>query len=287
VTIEDRNASVWFRLGQTRFTLEQYDEALDAYDQARANNIGRNQVPPWQLDFATALAYQEVDDEEQALGFAQQALTGAPVNQANQIQLFIQQLTGAPPATVDSILESDRPLATLAPAERNNYYSNFPPMVLDNTQTYDAIITTNKGEMSFRLFANVTPLTVNNFVYLATQGFYDGTIFHRVIENFMAQAGDPSGTGGGGPGYRFEDEISDRTFDQRGYLAMANAGPGTNGSQFFITFVPTPHLNGMHTIFGTLIEGDDVLGSIQFRDPSDPTAPADVIERIEIVQVGP
>jgi cyclophilin family peptidyl-prolyl cis-trans isomerase len=221
-----------------------------------------------------------------AIEYAQKALVGAPSNQAGQIQLLIDQMSGTLQNGDESLLFSgERPLAAIPPAERNNIYTEYPPFVIDTSQRYDAVITTNKGEMRFRLFTGQTPLTVNNFAYLASQGFYDGTIFHRVIEGFMAQAGDPTGTGTGGPGYQFQDEISERTFEQRGFLAMANAGPNTNGSQFFITFVPTPHLNGQHTIFGVLTEGDDVLGSLQFRDPSDPNAPADVIERIDIIKV--
>jgi cyclophilin family peptidyl-prolyl cis-trans isomerase len=140
--------------------------------------------------------------------------------------------------------------------------------------------------MRFRLFDDETPITVNNFVFLANQGFYDNTTFHRVLEDFMAQAGDPTGTGSGGPGYQFEDEFIDSlSFDQRGLLAMANAGPGTNGSQFFVTFNAegSSHLTGAHTIFGELIEGDDVLSAITLRNPGSDT-PADVIERIDIVE---
>lgn len=180
-------------------------------------------------------------------------------------------------------VDGDRPLAAIAPAERNGYYDAYPPTVIDATKTYEAVINTSQGAMRLRLFADQAPLTVNNFVYLAQQGFYDATIFHRVLEDFMAQAGDPTGTGTGGPGYQFEDETDNGlTFDRRGLLAMANAGPSTNGSQFFITFVPTPWLDGNHTIFGELIEGDDVLASLRLRDPADRNAPADTIDSIEI-----
>ncbi|MEZ4590253.1 MAG: peptidylprolyl isomerase [Chloroflexota bacterium] len=183
-----------------------------------------------------------------------------------------------------TVLEGERPLANLTPVERNNYYNAPPAMTIDTSKTYEAIITTNKGEMRLRLFDDEAPVTVNNFVFLANQGFYDGTSFHRVLEDFMAQGGDPSGTGSGGPGYQFEDEVdTGLTFDRRGLLAMANAGPATNGSQFFITFVETPWLNGLHTIFGELVEGDDVLSAITLRDPGSDT-PADIIERIEIVE---
>ncbi|HOU41726.1 MAG TPA: peptidylprolyl isomerase, partial [Promineifilum sp.] len=141
------------------------------------------------------------------------------------------------------------------------------------------------GQMRLRLFDDEAPTTVNNFVYLANQGFYDGTTFHRVLENFMAQGGDPSGTGSGGPGYTFQDETDNGlTFDRRGLLAMANSGPDTNGSQFFITFAPATHLDGLHTIFGELTEGDDVLSGITLRDPDTATAPGDVIEEITIFE---
>ena len=160
-------------------------------------------------------------------------------------------------------------------------------MTIDTDKEYEAVFTTEKGEIRFRLFDDEAPITVNNFVFLATQGFYDGTTFHRVLENFMAQAGDPMGTGGGGPGYQFEDEFDDSlSFDRRGLLAMANSGPNTNGSQFFITFDATSasHLTGLHTIFGELIEGDDILSAISLRDPNSATTPGDTIERIDIVE---
>jgi len=147
-------------------------------------------------------------------------------------------------------------------------------MSLDPAKKYFATVKTDVGDIKLELFADKTPKTVNNFVFLARQGFYDNTTFHRVIEGFMAQGGDPTGTGTGGPGYRFEDEIvADLKFDQPGLLAMANAGPNTNGSQFFITFVPTPWLDGNHTIFGKVVEGMDVLPKIVRRDPQDPNAP--------------
>lgn len=184
------------------------------------------------------------------------------------------------------VLEGERPLAAITPAERNNYFTTPPPMTIDTSKEYEAIFTTEKGEMRFRLFDDEAPMTVNNFVFLATQGFYDGTTFHRVLEDFMAQGGDPTGTGGGGPGYQFQDEFDDNlSFDRRGLLAMANAGPGTNGSQFFITFNAegSSHLTGAHTIFGELIEGDDVLSAISLHDPGAAT-PGDAIERIDIVE---
>ncbi len=126
---------------------------------------------------------------------------------------------------------------------------------------------TTKGPIKLELYASQTPKTVANFVNLAQRGFYDSVTFHRVIDNFMIQGGDPTGTGRGGPGYRFEDEIvPDLKHDGPGVLSMANAGPGTNGSQFFITHLATPHLNGRHTVFGRVIEGQDVVDSIRQGD---------------------
>jgi cyclophilin family peptidyl-prolyl cis-trans isomerase len=158
-------------------------------------------------------------------------------------------------------------------------------MAIDTARQYEATIVTDRGEMRFRLYADRAPLTVNNFVFLAREGFYDGLTFHRVMVDFMAQGGDPSGSGAGGPGYRFADEIApDLRFDRRGLLAMANAGPNTNGSQFFVTFAPTPWLDGNHTIFGELISGDSVLAAIRLRDPGTDPLPGDTIRWIEIAE---
>jgi len=128
-----------------------------------------------------------------------------------------------------------------------------------------AVIETNRGTMEFLLYRQVAPITVTNFVNLATRGFYDGLGFHRVISDFMAQGGDPLGNGSGGPGYEFEDEIRLR-LNQMGILAMANSGPDTNGSQFFITHLATPHLNGLHTVFGLIHSGKDVIRQIRIGD---------------------
>lgn len=128
-----------------------------------------------------------------------------------------------------------------------------------------AVITTNRGTMEFLLYRQVAPLTVSNFVNLATRGFYDGLTFHRVVPDFMVQGGDPAGDGSGGPGYEFEDEIAMR-MNQEGILAMANAGPATNGSQFFITHLATPHLNGAHTVFGLVHSGREVIRQLRMGD---------------------
>lgn len=128
-----------------------------------------------------------------------------------------------------------------------------------------AVIVTNRGTMEFLLYRQVAPLTVTSFVNLATRGFYDGLKFHRVVDGFMAQGGDPKGNGSGGPGYEFEDEIALR-LNQEGILAMANSGPNTNGSQFFITFASAPHLNGAHTVFGLVQSGREVIRQLRIND---------------------
>lgn len=160
-----------------------------------------------------------------------------------------------------------------------------PEMEIDPKKKYTAVIHTTQGDISIQLFADKTPKTVNNFVFLAQQGFYNGTIFHRVIKDFMVQGGDPTGTGRGGPGYQFPDEF-DRSLrhDKPGILSMANAGPGTNGSQFFITHVPTPWLDGKHSVFGQVVKGMDVVNSIPERDPMKLNAPAVKINEISIVE---
>ncbi len=164
-----------------------------------------------------------------------------------------------------------RTLAAVSPLLRNNLYLSPPPNALDDGTQYEATIVTSDGSMTFELYAKETPLAVNNFISLSRDGFYDGLTFHRVLEGFMAQGGDPTGIGTGSPGYQFEDEVNPNLiFDSRGILAMANSGPDTNGSQFFITLVPTPHLDGNYTIFGKLIEGDTVLSAINLRDPANP-----------------
>ena len=164
-------------------------------------------------------------------------------------------------------------------------YSQPPEMTIDPEGSYSAEIRTNQGAISVELYAEDAPVTVNNFVFLARQGFYDGVIFHRVIPDFMIQGGDPTGTGGGGPGYRFQDEIvPSLTFQGPGILAMANAGPGTNGSQFFITVAATPHLTGNHTIFGRVTAGQEVADAISKVPTSRGNRPREevVIQSIEI-----
>ena len=189
-----------------------------------------------------------------------------------------QTATSAPAST---------PAATSRVSGARTSYSSLPAMILDPESDYVANFRTSQGNFTVNLFATQTPVTVNNFVFLAQQGFYDGLIFHRVIENFMIQGGDPTGTGGGGPGYQFQDEIvAGLVFDAPGKLAMANAGPGTNGSQFFVTVAATDWLNGNHTIFGEVTEGQSVVSAISRVSTNNRDAPLQrvVIERIDITR---
>ena len=164
-------------------------------------------------------------------------------------------------------------------------WSKPPAMEIDPKKTYTALFHTDKGDIKIQLFADKTPKTVNNFVFLARQGFYDGTIFHRVIKDFMTQGGDPTGTGRGGPGYDFTDEFHPSLkHDKPGILSMANAGPNTNGSQFFITHVPTPWLDRKHSVFGEVKSGMDVVLSIPPRDPGRPEYPGVKLQSIDITE---
>lgn len=176
---------------------------------------------------------------------------------------------------------SDQPVQT-----GTKQFSSVPEMQIDPAKKYTATVKMAKGgEFIIELYPEKAPVTVNNFVFLARQGYFNGVTFHRVIENFMAQGGDPTGTGRGGPGYRFDNEDSDLTFDKAGVVAMANAGRDTNGSQFFITFGPTPQLNGDYTIFGQVISGMEVVNGLRRRDPNqNPTFPGDAIETVTIVE---
>jgi peptidyl-prolyl cis-trans isomerase B (cyclophilin B) len=146
-------------------------------------------------------------------------------------------------------------------------WRNPPAMQIDTGKTYRATVETTKGNIVLELYPRHAPKTVNNFVFLAKDGFYDGVTFHRVIENFVIQGGDPDGTGRGGPGYSFEDEVKDNPLKhEKGVISMANAGPNTNGSQFFITHSPQPHLNGRHTVFGKVVEGMETVHAIRQGD---------------------
>jgi len=187
-------------------------------------------------------------------------------------------------ATQTAAPTADAAAAAATPAYKT--YAAEPAMTIDTAKKYTAAVKMAKGgEFKIQLLADKAPRTVNSFVFLAREGYYNGVTFHRVLEGFMAQGGDPTGTGGGGPGYEFVNEDSDLTFDKAGVVAMANAGRDTNGSQFFITFGPQPSLNGNYTIFGQVTEGMDVVNAITRRDPNtNPTFTGDVIESVTITE---
>ncbi len=198
-----------------------------------------------------------------------------------------QALAGEPQTSPEPVQGNTSPNAACSlfdsiPAA--NQYASTPEVLINTSGKYTATLTLAKGgDIVIELYASKAPITVNNFIFLACKGFYDNTTFHRVLQDFMAQGGDPVGTGEGGPGYEFVNEYSDLTFDKAGVVAMANAGPDTNGSQFFITFGPTEWLNGGYTIFGQVIEGMDVVMSITLRDPdANPSFTGDVLQSVTI-----
>ena len=158
-----------------------------------------------------------------------------------------------------------------------------PEMTIDVEKDYRAVMHTEVGDISIKLRPDLAPISVNNFVFLAREGFYDGVTFHRVIPGFVAQGGDPTGTGTGGPGYSFQDELNDLPFEQ-GVIGMANAGPGTNGSQFYLMLGDAPHLTGNYTAFGQIDQGLDVMLSLRPRDPDSDREPGDVIHSVEILE---
>jgi len=164
-------------------------------------------------------------------------------------------------------------------------YDRAPEMVIDPAKRYMATLTTELGDVVVELYADRAPTTVNNFVVLARDGYYDGTTFHRVIKGFMVQGGDPTGTGRGGPGYTFADEFHpELRHDGPGVLSMANAGPNTNGSQFFITHTATPHLDDRHAVFGRVTDGMDVVLAIPERDPMAAREPGLELKRVTIAE---
>ena len=210
------------------------------------------------------------------LGLASTALVLASCGRTNGGEVDIAEATPTEETTAIEIV--DGPIAQ---------WDAPPEMTIDPDTIYLATFKTEWGDIVVELFADKTPVTVNNFVFLAEEGFYDGTTFHRVLADFMAQGGDPTHTGGGGPGYQFEDEIVEGLlFNETGLLAMANGGPDTNGSQFFITYDPAPWLNGAHTIFGQVVEGMDVVDSLTLRDPqANPEYRGDALITVEITEV--
>ncbi|MCA9943698.1 MAG: peptidylprolyl isomerase [Anaerolineales bacterium] len=285
--LQPDNATAWVRAGQLYQRIERYEEAIEAYEQALLADPNQENIPAWNVKYLQAQSARDLGDLERAEALATEALQLGPAEYQAELELFIRQLHPELAEPV-SLAETERPLANIPLAERNNFYTEYPALVIDLTKNYEAIIQTEKGEMRLRLFPQQSPLAVNSFVFLAQQGYYDGTTFHRVVADFVAQGGDPTGTGGGEPGYRFTDEVDNGLlFDRPGLLAMANAGINTNGGQFFISYEPLPALNGRHTIFGELIAGEEVLQSLTPRDPEqEPDFVGDQILRIDIIEVG-
>lgn len=195
--------------------------------------------------------------------------------------------TAAPFAAATPVTGGARGSLPADVAARNGFYTAPPPMAIDPSRTYLATITTPRGDIVIRLRPDLAPETVNNFVFLAREGFYDGVTWHRVLPDFMAQGGDPTGTGTGGPGYTIKDEFTpDMIFDRPGLVAMARTPmPNSAGSQFFITTAPAPHLNGQYTIFGEVIEGQEIVNGIPLRNPDEnPTTPGEQMLRVTITE---
>ena len=258
-------------------------------------------------DLAEQIAFQsesqtgfqtEVDRECLADGLDEQTVRdfwGTFILQSGDSQ-GVMDLVDSCSSEFDSGLEQELPedfepwagvgaLSGVDPQVRNGVYDAPPPNILEDGIDYQAVLTTTDGEFTIDLFEETAPITVNNFVALARDGYYDATTFHRVLEGFMAQAGDPTGTGSGGPGYNFDDEQSALTdIDRRGLLAMANAGPNTNGSQFFVTFEPADFLTGLHAVFGELIVGDDIFSQVDLRDPEAPSTRGEQLISVVITE---
>jgi peptidylprolyl isomerase len=200
--------------------------------------------------------------------------------------------TGAFFATTPGAVEATPDLAQSAPTPAAGKgapktYSAAPPMTIDPQKTYMATLTTPRGDIEIKLRPDLAPQTVNSFVFLSREGFYNGLTWHRVIEGFMAQGGDPEGTGGGGPGYNIPAEFTDKVlFDRPGIVAMARRGDDINsaGSQFFITTAPAESLNNQYTVFGEVVKGQEIADGIPLRDPASATAPGEQIVKITITE---
>ncbi len=193
-------------------------------------------------------------------------------------------LTTVPSPTPAATGPTSTPCATSVQTGGTKTYKSAPPMTIDTNKSYVATIKMDIGDVMLELFAKDAPVTVNNFVFLARDHFYDGVTFHRVIPGFMAQAGDPTGTGSGGPGYTIKDEVNSHKFLD-GTIGMAKtSAPNSGGSQFFIDYAPQPTLDGGYTAFGQLIGGRDVLNKIEPRDPAAATCPGTKINTIEITE---
>jgi cyclophilin family peptidyl-prolyl cis-trans isomerase len=238
----------------------------------------------WVNERATELGLDEEQFTSDMLSEENEALALAAWDKGREIEL-----PGTPFLLVDGKQIPADEFSITAVIElfqlKDKQFNECPPMDIDPSKAYFATLETEKGDIVLELFADQAPLAVNNFIFLANQGWYDNVTFHRVLEGFVAQSGDPTGTGFGGPGYAFMNEIvPELKFDEAGILAMANAGPDSNGSQFFITYGPAPQLDGGYTIFGRVLSGMEVVEDLKLRDPSQGSGlpPGDVILGISI-----
>lgn len=228
--------------------------------------------PQQVTEIATEIAADVAESTPEIISTATDAATGTAESVEAATEVMPQDFgTAAACAAFDSITAAAK--------------YDAPPMKIDEAKQYFAAFKMAKGEFVVELYPAKSPITVNSFVFLSCKEYFNGITFHRVLEDFMAQGGDPTGTGSGGPGYEFVNENSDLTFDKAGVMAMANAGPDTNGSQFFITFAPADFLNGGYTIFGQVVAGMEVVNAITFRDPNtNPSFEGDVIESVTITE---
>jgi cyclophilin family peptidyl-prolyl cis-trans isomerase/tetratricopeptide (TPR) repeat protein len=257
-------------------------------DEAIAENLAVLSVIPddYSSNKNLALLYQQQGEIDKAIAAAESALAVAPEADKPTLQQFLDLLRPSPSEPTPTPAAAQPRAGDLTPTQRNGMYKNPPVMTIDPKKSYQATIVTAKGDIVLQLYPDSAPNAVNSFVFLARQGFFDNTTFHRVLPGFMAQGGDPLGTGTGGPGYQFANEIDPALhFDVAGVLGMANAGPDTNGSQFFITYAPASWLDGGYTIFGRLTTGMEVLQALTPRDPQkNPSFVGDQILTIEIAE---
>jgi len=222
---------------------------------------------------------------KQSRGMNPTLLAGLIIAAIVIVAVVIIILANQPPATAQSPSATTLPGQTPGATAAVKHWSSLPPMTIDKTKQYFATVTMAKGgQFVIQLFPDKAPIAVNSFVFLAQQGYFNGVTFHRVLEGFMAQGGDPTGTGTGTPGYSFGLENNDLKFDKAGVVAMANTGqPNSNGSQFFITFAPADYLDGNYTIFGQVTSGMNVVNGLTRRDPDQhPTFPGDAMKSVTI-----
>lgn len=270
--------------------LQDYDEFWSMHDllyetQAAWSSFTIEEFTSWLVEKAETLG---LNPEQFELDLLSETIVAKA--EATWIEGQELGIPGTPYIKINSLYDSQADLPQLTAIVEmikleDQQFSECPPMTVDTDATYLATIETEKGDIVLELFPDIAPLAVNSFIYLVENDWFDGVIFHRVLPGFVAQTGDPTGTGFGNPGYSFRIEVSaDLVFDRAGLVAMANSGPDSNGSQFFITYAPAPNLNGSYTIFGEVIEGMDVVSGITPRDPQQAgdLPPGDVIINIII-----